>query len=230
MNPACRHPPLCFHRIRSASPTGGRIGVRSNEIRIVGVEGAATRLLRTVTDADMVSLTDWSRNGKYILAYIEYRSSPAQIVLISASDGSVHVLKQADGWPGRMSFSPDGKFILYDGQGSSAPDVHLLSIDGRRDIALAPHPADDFAAGWSPDGQHILFASNRTGPLSLWTLAVKDGEAQGEPQLAPCRRREHRAHGHHAKRLAFTTGSTPGLVDVYTAAIDPESGSVTRSP
>jgi len=32
-----------------------------------------------------------SRDGKYILAYIEYRSSAAQIALIAASNGSIHV-------------------------------------------------------------------------------------------------------------------------------------------
>jgi Tol biopolymer transport system component len=200
-----------------------------NEIRIAGMQGAPSRLLRTVTNADLVSLTDWSRDGKYILAYIEHRRSPAEIALISASDGSISVLKQADGWPGRMSFSPDGKFILYDGQGSSGPDVHLLSIDGSRDTALAPHPADDFAAGWSPDGRRILFASNRTGSLSLWTLVVKDGVAQGEPQLLL-------ADAGNIEPLGITRNGSfyywlkTGLVDVYTAAIDPESASVLEAP
>jgi Tol biopolymer transport system component len=200
-----------------------------NEIRIVGVQSGASQVLRKLADTDLVSLNDWSRDGKYVLAYIEYKSSPAQIALISSNNGSIRVLKQPDAWPGRMSFSPDGKFVLYDGRGSSGPGVHLLSIDGRRDIALAPHPADDFAAGWSPDGTHILFASNRTGPLSLWTLAVKDGVAQDEPQLVL-------ADAGNIQPLGITRNGSfyywlnTGLVDIYSAAIDPESATVIDPP
>jgi len=107
--------------------------------------------------------------------------------------------------------------------------VRVLSVDGRRDVALAPHPADDFAAAWSPDGQRILFTSNRTGPLSLWTLAVKDGQAQGEPQLAF-------ADAGNIESLGITRNGSlyyylnTGLVDVYTAAIDPESAAALEPP
>jgi Tol biopolymer transport system component len=128
-----------------------------------------------------------------------------------------------------MSFSPDGRFILYDGPGAGGPDVHLLSVDGRRDVALAPHPADDFAAGWSSDGQRILFTSNRTGPLSLWTLAVKDGQAQGDPQLALADAGNIEPLG-IARNGSLYYWLDTGLVDVYTAAIDPESAVVVESP
>ena len=129
-----------------------------NEIRIVDVEGnAPSRTLCQVLDALQISLTDWSRDGKSILAYLEHKSSPAEIVLISAIDGSIRTLKQNAEWPGRMSFSPDGRFVLYNGPGSGGPDVHLLAIHGGRDVALAPHPSDDYVAGWSPDGSRILF-------------------------------------------------------------------------
>src|SRR6266852_5497906 len=200
-----------------------------NEVRTVGLDGSLPHTLCRVADATYVRLTDWSRDGRHILAHIEYKNSPAKIVLIAAGDGSIRALKLVDDWPGRMSFSPDGKFILYDGNGSGGPDVHLLSIDGRRDVALAPHPADDFAAGWSPDGQRILFTSNRTGPLSLWTLAVKDGQAQGEPQLAL-------ADAGNIEPLGITRNGSfyywlnTGLVDIYTAAIDPESAAVLEKP
>ena len=200
-----------------------------NEVRTVGLDGSLPHTLCRVADATQVRLTDWSRDGRHILAHIEYRSSPAKIVLIAANDGSIRPLKQVTGWPGRMSFSPDGRFILYDGPGSGGPDVRVLSVDGRRDVALAPHPADDFAAGWSPDGQRILFTSNRTGPLSLWTLAVKDGQAQGEPQLAF-------ADAGNIESLGITRNGSlyyylnTGLVDVYTAAIDPESAAALEPP
>lgn len=201
-----------------------------NEVRIVDVEGGAPpRTLCRVLDAAQVSLTDWSRDGKSILAYLEHKSSSAEIVLISVADGSIHTLKPNADRPGRMSFSPDGRFVLFNGPGSDGPDVHLLTINSGRDVALAPHPAEDFVAGWSPDGSRILFTSNRTGPLSLWTLAVKDGEAQGEPQLVL-------ADAGNIEPLGITRNGSlyywlkTGLVDIYTAAIDPERAIMLDAP
>src|SRR5206468_2598860 len=98
-------------------------------------------------------------------------------------------------------------------------------IDGSRDVALAPHPADDFAIGWSSGGEQILFGSNRTGPLSLWTLPVKNGQSQGEPRLV-------REDAGKMEPLGVTrTGAlyywlNTGLLDVYSATVDPERATV----
>ena len=75
----------------------------------------------------------------------------------------------------------------------------------------------------------FFFTSNRTGPLSLWTLAIKDGEAQGEPQLVL-------ADAGNIEPLGITRNGSlfywlkTGLVDIYTAAIDPERATVLEAP
>lgn len=37
--------------------------------------------------------------------------------------------------------------------------------------------------GWVPESNHVLFASDRTGTNSLWSLAVVDGKPEGAPTL-----------------------------------------------
>jgi Tol biopolymer transport system component len=37
--------------------------------------------------------------------------------------------------------------------------------------------------GWSPDGKWLLFASDRTGAMGLWAIAIADGKPQGAAQL-----------------------------------------------
>jgi Tol biopolymer transport system component len=128
-----------------------------------------------------------------------------------------------------MSFSRDGKFILHDGRGSPGADVYLLAVDTGQDVPLAPHPAEEFAIGWSPDGDQILFGSDRTGTLSLWTLTVRNGQAQGEPRLV-------RADAGSIEPLGVTRSGafyywvSSGLVDIYTAAIDPERAAILEAP
>jgi Tol biopolymer transport system component len=37
--------------------------------------------------------------------------------------------------------------------------------------------------GWSPDGKYLLFTSDRTGSIGLWTLSFATGTSQGNPEL-----------------------------------------------
>jgi len=200
-----------------------------SQIRVVGVDGSTPRILRRFDNAGLIQLTDWSPDGKYILASILYESWPAQIILISTADGSTRILKQTDVWPGRMSFSLDGRFIVHDGAGSPGSDVYVLSMRTGLDMPVVRHPANDFAIGWSPDGQQILFGSDRTGPLSLWALGVKDGEAHGEPRLV-------REDAGNVEPLGVTRAGAfyywvnTGVLDLYSAVIDPETATVIEQP
>jgi Tol biopolymer transport system component len=62
-------------------------------------------------------------------------------------------------------------------------DIFVLATNGSRETPLVEHPGNDFVLGWAPDGKRILFASDRTGVLSAWVIAVADGRPQGAPEL-----------------------------------------------
>ncbi len=129
----------------------------------------------------------WSPDGKDILAILGLPDKKNQIVVISVAGGTVRVLEQL-GWryPLKASFSPDGRHIAYDlppTDDSPGRDIYLSSTDGGQRIALVHHPANDLLLGWSPDGQHILFASDRSGTVDAWSIEVSDGKAEGTPKL-----------------------------------------------
>ena len=157
------------------------------ELRIIGLDGSNPRILYKNEEVDWARTYGWSPDGKQILACFSRKNGAQQIVLVSADDGSVNVLKILEkGWPKNMNFSPDGHYIVYDFQqkeSSSERDISLLSTDGSREITLVEHPADDVVLGWAPDGENILFTSDRTGTLSAWLIAVADGKPQGAPEL-----------------------------------------------
>ena len=129
----------------------------------------------------------WSPDGKEILTLFQRKDGTNQIVLVSAADGSVRVLKSLEWrWPFKMSFSPDGRYIAYDSQRRPdfpERDIFVLATDGSRESLLVAGPADYRRPVWTPDGSAILFHSRRPGSRNHWLIPVAQGTAQGPPTL-----------------------------------------------
>jgi Tol biopolymer transport system component len=158
-----------------------------------------------------------------------------QIALISATNGAASVLKTLDSrGPGKMSFSPDGQYIVYDrpaSEDSQQRDIYVLATDGSAENTLVQHSAQDIVMGWAPDGEHVLFASDRTGDMSVWLAPVADGKPAGEPTLV--RRDPEFATAvplGFTQNGAFLYGVNARATDIYVASIDPITGKAKGAP
>lgn len=155
---------------------------------LINVDGSGNRLLCAGQEGWNIEPLDWSPDGSQILAAhsLSYPSRACQIVFVAVSDGSMKVIKELGRKvPSRMCFSPDGRFIVYDyppGQ-STTSDIFVLTADGSKEIPLIENPANDRVLGWTPDGQYVMFASDRAGSWGAWLVPVKDGQVQGTPRL-----------------------------------------------
>ena len=62
------------------------------------------------------------------------------------------------------SLSPDGKWVVYSGEGPSSRHIFLQSVGGQRPLDLSgDSTADDDQPVFSPDGERIAFRSSREG-------------------------------------------------------------------
>lgn len=158
------------------------------QLRLANVDSNPNpRLLFDHLDVDWIAAYDWSPDNQSVVVLLKRKDRTAQIGLVSVPDGGLRVLKSAD-WrgTGRIFLSPDGKYIGYDLAGSDnnrEHDVFVLNADGSRETTAVAHPSLNFMMGWSADGKWLLFASNRTGSMSLWAAPFADGKVQGPPQL-----------------------------------------------
>ncbi|MFC2081078.1 hypothetical protein ACFLR8_02590, partial [Bacteroidota bacterium] len=110
------------------------------------------------------------------------------IVLVAVVDGSIHILESFEGLQSACcgSFSPDNQYIAYalrQEKGSEKNDIFLTAIDGSHKERIVNNPADDRKALWLRDGSGIVFLSDRSGTTDLWTLKLKNGIPQGEPEI-----------------------------------------------
>jgi Tol biopolymer transport system component len=192
--------------------------------------------LRTLYDESSTLPFDWSPDAGFILALRGETDKAFQLVLISTTDGSVRVLRSIVSAPymlTRASFSPDGQSVAFSLVNEGNPpqgDIYLMTADGRNEVVVAGHPAEDELLTWTPDGRSLLFLSDRSGTWDIWTVRIADGKQQGEPELLK------KDFGKGSKFLGFAPDgslyykiATP-LGHLYFGEVDLETGKVLVPP
>ena len=205
------------------------------QLRIRNLDGSGLRTLYSEKDYYIVPL-DWSPDAGSILALCSRDKSTSELTLISTADGSVRVLRSITSplfWLQRASFSPDGRFVAFSFVGEGSPphgDVHLMTADGRNEVVVAGHPAEDKLIRWTPDGRSLVFLSDRSGTWDIWTVRITGGKQQGEPELL----KKDFAWDSVVLGFApdgslyYVTQSSSGRL--YKGAVDLETGKVLVSP
>jgi Tol biopolymer transport system component len=210
-----------------------------NELRVVEMENARSRTLFKTADESFLETLDWSPDGREILVGLSSTTDPQvgpmtnRLAAVAVADGTLRIIRAWDGLlPYDTGLSPDGRFILSSlpaGKRGSPRDVYALSWDGKDRTTLVDHPANDVAAGWSPDGRWVLFVSDRTGTPDLWMLPVQDGRPGGEAQLVKSGIGRMMGLGFDATGRYYY-GTAPQSQDIFVIALDPATGRVASPP
>jgi Tol biopolymer transport system component len=209
------------------SPDGKTVAYGwDSSVRLIGADGSRQRVLLPRRGGEYPYDLTWSPDGRLLAAVVtDYGTDrTSQIVLISVPEGSVTRLKST-AWrsPALGGFSRDGKFLLYDVEGSSSDggrDILAIAIDGSSETVLVEGPSNDSQPSWTPDGKAILFMSDRSGSPALWTMRVDNGAPKGTAELV-------RPNFGNVRILGFTRdgsyfyGSLNGQADVYVAKLNP---------
>jgi TolB protein len=68
------------------------------------------------------------------------------------------------------SWSPDGRFLVFESRRHGEPELYIMAVDGSRERRLTTNSFSDTHPAWSPDGEWILFDSNRDGVWNLYLI------------------------------------------------------------
>ena len=208
------------------------------ELRVVGVDGGKPAVVYRNEELVWIRAHAWSPDGKRILALFRKKDRTNQIALVSTTDGTAQVVKTLDWrYPLIMSLSPDGRTIAYDlvsdkdADISATRDIYLLAADGSRESVLVRHPANDYGPMWTPDGRRIVFASDRAGATGAWMIEVREGQPPGPARLVNASIRRMFPMGFvRGGALYFGYANFENGGNVYSAALDPETGEVVQAP
>jgi len=129
-----------------------------------------------------------------------------------------------------MFFSPDGAYLAYDLpsiDATSLRDIFVMPVDGSREIPAVVDPNQDLLLGWSPDGGQILFASDRTGAMGLWSLPFRGGKPAGSAKLVKPDIGNFETSMGLSASGALYIGRTGTSYDIALASVDWNRGVVT---
>jgi len=105
-----------------------------------------------------------------------------------------------------------------------------MTADGRNEVVVAGHPAENHLLYWTPDGRSLVFLSDRSGTHDIWTVRIAGGKQQGEPELLKKDfARDSEVLGFAPDgSLYYQTRTSSGRL--YNGAVDLETGKVLVPP
>jgi Tol biopolymer transport system component len=176
----------------------------------------------------------WSPDDKDIFVLVARRDGTNQIGAVSAETGGLRILKSLEWrWPDKLSLSPDGKYIVYDApvsRDSWNRDLFLLAVDGSKERPIVQDAARDSLPLWTPDGNAIVFVSDRSKEPGLWMLRISDGAPVGIPELLRRNTGTLSPIGFTHDGSLFYRSVNLNFRDTYVAEIDLAAGTVIRQP
>ena len=205
--------------------------------------------MRVTTDVQLTRLAAranglaWSPDSRWI-AFSGDRFGNMDIWTVSVPDGQVHRLTGDPLYEGYPSWTPDGDRLLYVRMDDRWVDHDVIEIDPDgsnprtvvRDTGFFDYRAGRAfgAAQVSPDGETILFRSQRSGWLNFWVVPRSGGDArpiaasdydQSDARWSPDGRwisySENR-DGVHSLRVVSADGGEPRVL------VDPDVGAALR--
>jgi Tol biopolymer transport system component len=102
-----------------------------------------------------------------------------QLVWFDRGGSRVGLVEESEN-PDDPQLSPDEDHVVFnraDPQNGNA-DIWLVELRRGSATRLTTQSSYEWRQIWSPDGRHIAFASNRTGPMNLYERPASGGEDQ----------------------------------------------------
>jgi Tol biopolymer transport system component len=162
------------------SPDGQSIAfIRNNELRLIAVPGGPDRKLTTAIAYGL----SWSPDSKMIAFCDRPPNAELNTVFVISVDSGVrrklteHSSVFEDVSP---AFSPDGKSIAFIRKLTTAMAIYVAPLAGGSPRLIAKPGLGISRVVWSPDGDHLVFSSGKSG---VFSVPARKGESSKAMRL-----------------------------------------------
>jgi TolB protein len=156
-------------------------GDENYDLRRVRVDGSDDELL--FSNGLRNSHARFSPDGRYLVFTTGHDSRDASTWDVGRLDLETNdfvLLTNNDLRDASPVFAPDGNSILYVtfNPETNSNALATMDIDGGNKRILIDYTGSEWAASYSPDGQYIVFTSNRSGEDQLYLMTADGREVQ----------------------------------------------------
>jgi serine/threonine protein kinase len=160
--------------LSTASPDGTRVAMpvfdgRKTNLWIYDLARSTRKQL--TDEPGMANYPLWSPNGKHLI-FTSSRGGHEDLYQIATSgEGPAELLYASDDDKGPTSWSPDGKYLVYETRGArTGRDVWILSLEPgtRPAVPLLQTAADESSGAFSPAGRWFAYDSNSSGKYEVY--------------------------------------------------------------
>ncbi|HEU4766766.1 MAG TPA: protein kinase, partial [Pyrinomonadaceae bacterium] len=214
------------------SPNGDRIAFRSTrEPAGVYVMEASGENVRLVVPGCFHP--SWSPDGKQIVcstaghdeAPTTRNTWPSALWIANVETGDKRFLCENDAM--QPSWSPNGHRVAFwfMQPSSGRSDIATISRDGGEIEVITNDAATNWNPVWAPDGKSLYFASDRSGNMSFWRVAIDEvtGKVQGDVEAVstPATFSRHLNFSRDGKRMIYV--QTDRQSNIQAVRFDPKT-------
>jgi TolB protein len=156
---------------------------RAGDPQIYVADASGGSLRRMTNDKGPDVSPVWNRKTNGQISFVSGRTGLPQIYTMEA-DGTNLQRMTDQGYAVSPNWAPNGQFLLFAwvrkyGPGDpGALDIYLMDIASKQWVQLTHDGGRNDFPSWSPDGRHIVFQSNRSGSLQIWSMLADGTKVQ----------------------------------------------------
>ena len=149
-------------------PTSGTLRAVAFDLDRLALQGEPARISETL-QLDMLSAANYAISRTGTLAYLPARANTGSFVWVGRNGNETPI----KGLPPRpyttIALSPDGSRLAFATEDRDS-DIWVWEIAREILSRLTSGPSNDWLPRWTPDGQRLVFRSDRAGPFNLYSV------------------------------------------------------------
>ena len=212
----------------------GRKGIASTKITVIGTRSGAKELylcdadggglMQLTRDRSIVVGPNWGPDGNS-LVYTSFVRGFPDVYSVDLRSGKREGLASYSGLNTGAALSPNGKELALILSKDGNPELYIQTLRGKKLTRLTSTlRATEASPTWSPDGQFLIYVSDRNGTPQLYKIS----RSGGQPQLISSRGTENVAPDWGPNGLIACASRSGGRYHI--AIINPSTGETRYLP
>ena len=150
-------------------------------VNVISTDGSGDRLLYQATTP--IDIRKWSTSGDAVVVREASGSPLHRVILVPFSGGPPRELLPLPPDVDGADLAPHERTLVVTRLKENEHDITLIDVATRSEIWTLAEPTDDAQPFFTPDGQGIVFISDRTGCESAFYMPLRNGGSAGAPVM-----------------------------------------------